>query len=242
MMRGSHFPSPVPRVTKVERSANPHQFAGVVGLPSPLPEGERSDRACAIRVRGSRTLIDGPEPPHPPLRGDLSPPGRGEEREVRSPDGAEPAQPAQRNPGSPKPLARLFPDCAAPPSRQGSSAAPLHPGYAPLPSPLPGGERSDRDFYAASASHSPSTGSRLWRARWQATTGVNALSVRDAAADICAIRVRGNRTLIDGPEPPHPPLRGDLSPPGRGEERLLQAYCKCSCSARCLHHFMLLAG
>src|SRR5229473_3232446 len=31
---------------------------------SPLPVGERSDRACAIRVRGGDPFI-GPQPPHP---------------------------------------------------------------------------------------------------------------------------------------------------------------------------------
>ncbi len=52
---------------------------------SPLPEGERSDRACAIRVRGSRR----PKGPFSPLtrnvrasraHSDLSPTGRGKER------------------------------------------------------------------------------------------------------------------------------------------------------------------
>jgi tripartite-type tricarboxylate transporter receptor subunit TctC len=67
------------------------------------------------------------------------------------------------------------------------------------------------NYSAASSSHSPSK------------TGVNALSVRDAVAEICAIRVRGNRPMIDSLEPPHPvasrkgrPFASPLSGPFRG--------------------------
>ena len=155
----------------------------------------------AARGDGGLSFTDGPSAAHPPLRGYLSPAGRGEERllrahrnaptpvlrggplhhyfiaacwacpmlnslyhggvprfallappqraarcphcvrmclpmpsslrrgSARSPDGAEPAKPARLNPEPPAPLARLIPYCAVPPSRQGSSMAPLHPRY-----------------------------------------------------------------------------------------------------------------
>src|SRR5262249_5275843 len=56
----------------------------VPGRPSPLPGGERSDRACAIRVRGKRPTHQLRRPltrngRAKPARSVLSPPGRGEE-------------------------------------------------------------------------------------------------------------------------------------------------------------------
>src|SRR6266446_10685667 len=55
--------------------------------PSPLPGGERSDRACAVRVRGNRRTI-GSAAPSPGngrasrAHSDLSPPGRGEKHSL----------------------------------------------------------------------------------------------------------------------------------------------------------------